>query len=146
MADERFAPLKTAEMLFNDASKTISDLKSREWQATTLAVAGIVGLYSLNHPAVGTNTKPSPCALIGFMALVTLAHLAVIVRCTTNLNKFRNRLIEIVENKFDAGTANDLFKGNLEDAVVDEGTIMWVALGSVWLAFFFATLDILRKL
>ena len=44
MADERIEPRKTAELLFTDASKAISDLKSREWQATTLAVAGIVGL------------------------------------------------------------------------------------------------------
>jgi hypothetical protein len=146
MADVRIEPPKTAELLFNDASKTISDLKSREWQATTLAVAGIVGLYSLNHPAVNNGKNPSHCALIVFMALVTFAHLAVIVRCTTNLKKFRNRLIEIVEKKFDSGTTNDLLKGKFEDAVVDEGTIMWIALGSVWLAFVFATLDILGKL
>lgn len=146
MADEKIDSRKTAELLFNDASKTISDLKSRQWQATTLAVAGIVGLYSLNHPAVSNGKKPSPCALILFMALVTLGHLFVIMRCNTNLSKFRQRLIEIVEKKFDAETTNDLFKGNLKDAVVDEGTITWVALGSVWLAFLFTILDILDKL
>jgi hypothetical protein len=121
-------------------------LKSREWQATTLAVAGIVGLYSLNHPAVSNGKKPSPCALILFMALVTVGHSVVIVRCSMNLSKFRKRLLEIVQTKFDAGTRNDLFQGNLKDAVVDEGTIMWVAFGSVWLAFLFTTLDILGKL
>jgi hypothetical protein len=63
-----------------------------------------------------------------------------------NLSRFRKRLIEIVQTKFDAGTTNDLFKGNLKDAVVDEGTIMWVAFGSVWFAFLFNTLDILGKL
>jgi hypothetical protein len=145
MPDDRIEPGKTAELLFNDASKTISDLKAREWQATTLAVAGIVGLYSLNHPAAGDGKKPSPCALILVMVFIVIGHAAVIWRCTTNLKTFRDRLIEIVKTKFHAGTTNDLCKGSPEDAVVDEGTIVWVALGSVWLAFLFTAVDILCK-
>ena len=46
MADEsgKISLDSAVELVFNDAAKTISELKSRKWSATTLAVAGIIGI------------------------------------------------------------------------------------------------------
>lgn len=128
--------------LFSDAGKNISDLKAREWQATTLAIAGIAGIISI---ARSPTCPPDRRLPLVFMALVVLAHAAVMWRCHLNLETFRDRLKKIIAEKFPSG-AQDLFKEredkgvkkrDYKDAVADEGTIESVAVLSVWLAFAF---------
>jgi hypothetical protein len=148
MADEtdRVGIAGTIELLFNDAAKTISDLKSRQWSATTLAVAGIIGLDSLSH----TSATRRICGLrwdvllVVFVVLVAVAHFLVMWRCNTNLDKFRRRLKRIVKERLDV-KAHSLFDSDFEDAIVDEGTISFVALCSVWLALLVVVADILLK-
>ena len=132
----------TIGLLFNDTSKNISDLKSREWNATTLGVAGIAGLASVCHTsgrACGTLTH---VLIIIFMGSVAIGHLVVMLRCRSNLRTFRGRLKRILEERLEI-QAHALFDGDLAKLIVDEGTIEWVAFFAVWLAFLFGLLDAL---
>jgi len=148
MADvkDRIGLDSTFQLLFNDAAKTISDLKSREWSATTLAVTGIIGLDSLSHTnsAATFSGGQSQKWLIVFMGLIVIGHGAVILKCTQNLNRFRARLTEIVEKRMDV-QSHDLFKGDFKSAIVDEGTILLVMVSSVWLGCAAAVRDILCR-
>jgi len=121
------------QLVFNDASKTISDLKSREWQATNLAILGIVGIvtFSQNH----SSTK-SKLRLSGFIVSIVVAYFLLMWRCESNLDEFRARLKSI----------RDLFPAKAQDlfGIVDEGTIVFIACALVAIASVFAILDIWR--
>ncbi len=134
---------RALELLFNDAAKTISDLKSREWQATTLAIAGIMGIVSYSH---GGETHISPAWLLGFAAALTLCCGVVIHRCMSNLKTFRGRLRKIIKEHL-LPEVHSLFRDTqeFEDAIVDEGRIEVIALLLILGAFSFAAYDIGAK-
>jgi hypothetical protein len=121
------------QLIFNDASKTISDLKLRQWSATNLAILGIVGIATFSRDCTSKNSQ---CMLTLFVLGIYAAHFFVMFRCESNLNKFRSRLRSIRE-MFPA-KAYDLF------GIVDEGTIVFIAYVSVGIASVFAGLAIWR--
>jgi len=124
------------QTIFNDTSKTISDLKTREWTATTVSGGGIIGLVTFSH------SSGTPRYLITvFVALILVGHALVYWRCTTNLDTFRKRLRTALKDRFPIETHN-LFDKDFENAIVDEGMIAAVAFGLVWLAALFAVADI----
>jgi hypothetical protein len=135
-------------LLYNDASKTISDLKSRQWTATTLAVAAIIGIDTYAHGCPPRLPHLYPMALIG---AIVVGYIWVMWRCISNLATFRARMRLIIKACFpddvralSMGDNQDLFKDQREfsDAIVDEGTIQNIALVVVFLAFLFVLADI----
>jgi len=120
------------QLIFSDASKTMSDLKSRQWQVTTLSVAGTVGIATFSH---GYNSEKSHQALTAFIGLILVGYFVVMWRCNRNLNIFRERLRRVKLGMFPP-QAQELFD------TVDEGSIVAVAYGSACVAFLFAILDI----
>jgi hypothetical protein len=116
-------------LLFNDAAKNFSDLKSRQWTATNLSVAAIaaLGFSKTNHPRVA--------ALLMF--LIVVCHLVVTSKCETNLSVFRERLKALVKVHLPSAEANSLFKDDPEfqSVVVDEGRISFILYASSPIAF-----------
>ena len=91
-------PLEQAiQSIFQDTSKNLSDIKGREWSATNYAVAGAIGIATLSH--TDHNIPPWLCYLV--LGLVLIAHWAVIWRCESNSDKFRERLKLIVKDNLD---------------------------------------------
>jgi hypothetical protein len=130
------------QLIFSDASKTISDLKTRQWSATTLSVAGILGVDTIRHRSTtGTDPGMSQWSLTGFMLLILVGHILVMWRCNRNLGVFRSRLKTTVQDKFPL-KVHALFDKDFEGAVVDEGTIVAIMYGLVAVAFVFALADI----
>jgi hypothetical protein len=136
--DDRIKLESAVQLIFNDASRTVSDLKSRQWSATTLSVAGIIGIVTF------IQKKPSgmpPCVLTGFVGLIPVGYGLVMWRCATNLSTLRLRLKTIINGTF-PDAAKGLFDEKFKNAVVDEGSIVGISVFLVLGAFVFAMLDI----
>jgi hypothetical protein len=130
-------------LVFNDAAKTISELKSRKWQATTLAVAGIIGIDTFSR---GEGSGMPHKGVTPFIILILIGYILVMWRCNTNLVKFKERLRKTIKTRFPT-TSHSLFTDQVEfrDAIVDEGTINviegFLAIG----AFVLAMVDVWTK-
>jgi hypothetical protein len=126
-------PADAFKLAFTDASKTISELKVREWTATNFTVVGLIALatFSQGH----ARELKQEIIVTVFAVLILAGYIAVMWRCYSNLGAFRDRLKEVV-----AKWVPDQAKGLL--GVVDEGTIETVAWCLVGVAFAFAMLDI----
>jgi hypothetical protein len=131
------------ELVFNDAAKTISELKSRRWAATTLAVAGIIGIDTFGR---GSNTRMPPEWATSFIALILVGYILLVWRCNTNLFTFKTRLKAIIRERFPIESLS-LFKDQAEfsDAIVDEGTITGIECFLVGGAFVLALMDAWTK-
>jgi hypothetical protein len=142
---------KAVELLFNDSSKNISDLKSRQWNAANYGVLAItaIAVFVAEH---GSYRPIAPW----IMGLIVLCHLGVTWRCSSNLNVFRDRLKTLVSCYFPA-EFHELFEKktvpanpkklpfprgsagqDFEDAVVDEGLIGIALFLSTPVTFLFA--------
>jgi hypothetical protein len=123
------------QLIFNDAAKNMSDLKSRQWSATTLAVAGIVGIATFSQRC---DSVKSQLVLTGFTIFISVGYLIIMWRCNTNLTKFRKKLNKLTDmiREMIPTMEQDLF------AIVDEGRIVAIAYCSVCISFVFAILDI----
>ena len=62
-------------LLFNDAAKNFSDLKSRQWTATSLSIGAIAALGF----SQGSSAHPRVATLLMF--LIVLCHLVVTSKC-----------------------------------------------------------------
>jgi hypothetical protein len=118
-------------LLFNDAAKNFSDLKSRQWTATNLSVAAIAALGF----SQGSGTHPRVATVL--MSLIVVCHLVVTSRCERNLSVFRDRLKALVKAHLPTAEANNLFKDDpeLKTVVVDEGRISLILYISSPIAF-----------
>jgi hypothetical protein len=127
------------QLIFNDAAKNMSDLKLRQWSATNLAVAGIVGIVTFSQRY---DSLKSQCFLTGFIISIWAAHFAIMWRCHTNLATFRSKLVKLSDmiRETIPTMERDLF------AIVDEGTIVAIAYISVCIAVVFAILDIWKQI
>ena len=144
---------KAAELLFNDSSKNVSDLKSRQWNATNLSVLAIMAIAVFAHD----HKDFSPRLTTILMFSIMVCHLWVTFKCHTNLRTFRERIRRLISCYF-AETSHALFeKGKKEwgparegevpkgkegqefkDAVVDEGSIEFFLFATTPLTFLFA--------
>jgi hypothetical protein len=130
---EQYIPL-----IFNDASKTISDLKSRQWTATTLSAAGIVGVASFNEK---NGLAMSPRLVTVFLMLILIGYVAVMWRCARNIKAFKLRLDKAIQDGFPKA-AQIFFEAPRGGLTADEGTIVFVAFVLVGGAFILAELAI----
>jgi len=134
---EKIESDKMFELLFEYATKTIADLKAREWQATVLAIAGIAWVYGQSDYA-----SAAPHArLIWTMAFVVSAHASVMLRCMTNIKKARCALKKKIFTKGFPDKALDLFN----EIIPDEGMIAIISFALVWIAAGLATWDMWPK-
>jgi hypothetical protein len=141
MADEKEKILvkDAITLIFNDSSKNISDLKTRTWSATTLSVAGIIGVDTLSQKS---NVPPRLLALL--IISILIGHGAVMLRCQINFKTFKERLIATIQDRFPTET-HALFPKGIATAVVDEGTILFISFVLVWGGFIFALWDICTR-
>jgi hypothetical protein len=142
---------KAVELLFNDSSKNISDLKSRQWNAANYGVLAImaIAVFVTEH----TSYRPMAPWIMGF---VVVCHVGVTWRCSSNLKVFRDRIKTLVSCYFPA-EFHELFEKktvpanpkkllfprgsagqDFEDAIVDEGLIEIALLLSTPVTFLFA--------
>jgi hypothetical protein len=147
----KIGPEKAVELLFNDSSKNISDLKSRQWNAANYGVLAImaVAVFVAEH---GSYRRMAAW----IMVLIVLCHVGVTLRCSSNLRVFRDRLKTLVSCYFPA-EFHELFEKktvpanskklpfprgsagqDFEDAIVDEGLISIALLLSTPVTFLFA--------
>jgi len=135
---KKLVPEKAVELLFNDSSKNVSDLKTRQWNAANFGVLAIMAIAIFDHNA--SNHHKGIVTLI--MLLIVVCHLFVTYKCHRNLDTFRTRIKTLIscyfseeshylfdegkpgwekekELKFPRGKQGQDF----EDAVVDEGGI-----------------------
>jgi hypothetical protein len=147
----KVCPEKAVELLFNDSSKNISDLKSRQWNAANYGVLAImaIAVFAAEH---GSYRPMAPW----IMAAVLVCHVGVTLRCSSNLKVFRRRIKTLVSCYFPA-EFHELFEKktlpadakklpfprglagqDFEDAVVDEGLIELALLLSTPVTFLFA--------
>jgi hypothetical protein len=147
---------RSIELLFTDASKSFSDLKSREWNITNLSVLAIVGVLALIR---GSTNECSQIAATVAMFLISLVHFLAMLRCESNLKVFRIRMRTLVLSHFCKECHSPtLFKikerlkdkrkskqdkeaeqetefkeeTDFEEAVVDEGLLAGMLYGSTW--------------
>ena len=124
---------KVVELLFNDSSKNVSDLKSRQWTATNLSVLAIMAIAvfahkeDINHPIIVTL----------LMFLIVACHVGVTLRCHTNLGTFRTRIKTLISRYFPE-ESHKLFEEGFGDAVVDEGFIETMLFVTTPVTFIFA--------
>ena len=147
----KIGPEKAVELLFNDSSKNISDLKSRQWNAANYGVLAITAIAVF----VAEHDSYRPIAP-WIMVLVVLCHVGVTLRCSSNLKVFRDRIKTLVSCHFPA-EFHDLFEKktvpadakklpfprgsagqDFEDAIVDEGFIEIALLLTTPVTFLFA--------
>jgi hypothetical protein len=148
----KIAPEKAVELLFNDSSKNVSDLKSRQWNAANYGVLAIVAIAVFaRENTVYRSIAP------WLMFLVVACHLGVTFRCRTNLKKFRVRIKTLISCYFPEESHELFEKGRLgweqagklefprgkkgqdfEDAVVDEGLIEGMLFLTTPVTFLFA--------
>jgi hypothetical protein len=131
------------ELVFNDAAKTISELKSRRWAATTLAVAGIIGIDTFGR---GSNTRMPPEWVTSFAVLILVGYILLVLRCNTNLVTFKTRLKAIIRERFPIESLSLFKDAGFSDAIVDEGTITGIECLLVGGAFGLALMDAWTKL
>jgi len=117
--------------LFNDAAKNFSDLKSRQWTATSLSIGAIAALGF----SQGSSAHPRVATLLMF--LIVLCHLVVTSKCERNLSVFRERLKALVKAHLPTSEANIIFKDDpqFESVVVDEGRVSFILYASSPVAF-----------
>jgi hypothetical protein len=99
--------------LFTDSSKNVSDLKSREWNATYYCVLAIIGLAVLVHgapsPINGVTTpaqRPLRVAATALMSLIFLAHWVMTWKCESNLKVFKTRIKTLINSYFSEEAKN----------------------------------------
>ncbi len=128
---------KAVELLFNDSSRNVADLKSRQWTATNLGVLTImaIALFAREH------TRYAAIATV-LMFLVAACQFWVTYKCHRNLDTFRTRIKTLIGCYFTEESHKLFEKGkagwvpaeegkppkgkegqDFEDAVVDEGSI-----------------------
>jgi hypothetical protein len=119
---ERIKMEKAVELLFNDSSKNFSELKSRQWTAASLSVAAIVAIAVFDHKESSHHRGLATVV----MFVVTLCHLGVTRRCSTNLEVFRVRIRELIGSCFPNESHRLFKKKEFADALVDEGSIEFI--------------------
>jgi uncharacterized membrane protein len=146
-------PEKAVELLFNDSSKNISDLKSRQWNAANYGVLAIMAVAIFDHNA--SNHHKEIVTLI--MLVIVVCHFFVTYKCHRNLDTFRTRIKTLISSYFDAESHTLFKKGkpeweqekelkfprgkegqDFEDAVVDEGGIEFALFFTTPVTFIFA--------
>ncbi len=129
---------KAVELLFNDSSKNVSDLKSRQWTAANFGVLAIMAIAIFDHK----ETIHHEIVVTLLMFFIWLCHLWVTYKCHTNLDTFRTRIKTLVSCYFPEESHENFEKGksgwerakelrfprgkegqDFEDAVADEGSI-----------------------
>lgn len=133
---------KAVELLFNDSSKNVSDLKSRQWTATNLSVLAIMAIAVFAHQ----EKIQHPIIVTLLMFLIVLCHVGVTIKCHRNLDTFRSRIKTLISCYFPEESHKLFEKGKkawvqgqeFEDAVVDEGSIETMLFATTPVTFVFA--------
>jgi hypothetical protein len=122
------------KLAFTDASKTLSELKSRQWTITNLSIVGLIGIATFGHDHCRWKS-----ILTIFVIAIFICYLAIMYKCERNLAKAR-AILKVVGTALVPFSARNLF------FIVDEGTIEWVAFVWVLIASVFAVINIRRWL
>jgi hypothetical protein len=165
--DGRIGREKTVELLFNDSSKNVSDLKTRQWTATNFAVLAITAIA-----VFARENRKFQIIATALMFVIAAYHCWVTYKCHKNLGVFRVRIKDLISRRF-CEESHDLFgkektgcpqklgaeegarvKGkarklpfpwgkegqDFEEAVADEGSIEAMLYAAVPVTFIFACL------
>ena len=125
------------ELLYNDSSKNISDLKSRQWTATQLSVTAIMALAVLarERAAKAFDWDSPTTAFVLLMFSICAGHLVVFFACKANLGVFRGRLLRMAEKHFPALTGIFEEGETFKSLIVDEGRISLILALCPWITF-----------
>jgi hypothetical protein len=113
---KQFELLTALQIVYEDASKNVSDLKTRQWNLTSFAYLGVAGVFALAH----LHQAILVVLLSGFLFAMFSFGLH---RCQNNLNDFRNCLTKTTLY-FPEEVQNLLVSNDKHKMVPDEGSLI----------------------